>query len=85
MTNCNKPRCYWSGQLNSGECECHMANTISQNKDYLADETLIGMLEEGRFENSSKLVADYISRRLQAFTGQDRIFRLINKMVATSK
>jgi len=88
MTNCDKQRCYWNGQLNSGECGCTMANVMS-TKEYAisstADCNLLQQLEDGKLDNLATRDAKYIADRLQAYAGQDRIFRLINKMVATSK
>jgi hypothetical protein len=76
MSNCGRPRCYVNGALNTGECECSA---------YQTNEKLLQKLEEGGLNGIPKHEVEYISKRLQLYTGQDRIFRLVNKMITTSK
>lgn len=82
MTNCNKPRCCINGELNTGECEC------SPNAEEIVEgieNTYLQLLEEGRLNGIAKTDAVYVSKILERFTGQDRIYRLVNKMLATAK
>ena len=74
--NCGRPRCYVNGELNTGECECSA---------YQTNEKLLQKLEGGELNNMPTHEAEYIANRLQQYTGQDRIFRLVNEMITTSK